>query len=237
VLKRLLAADRIRVSDTIVTSAKRPGATADGGRRAQMEAERSAIARLLHDGIGQPMTSLLIEVDRAREVGSVPSDILDRIENLAQAALRNARQVVLEVSATEDARGPLKAARAYSESILAIGGCELVWEAMPDVHDLPVETARHLAAVIRESVTNIARHAAAKTIHVRLVRDGASIVVTVEDDGLGLAPRLAGAPRDPGYGLRANQELAEALGGSFTVQPRFGGGTVVRFEAKVGQDD
>lgn len=236
-LKRLLAADRNRVADTIVTRDERPGATTDGGIRAQRETERSATARQLHDGIGQPITSLLMEVARAREDGKVPSDTLDRIENLARAALRNARQVVLEISDTVDAHGPLEAARSYSESILAIGGCELLWEPMPDLHDLPAETARSLAAVIRESVTNIARHAAAQTISVRLVREGNSIVVTVEDDGVGLAPSLAGVPRDPGYGLRANRELAEALGGSFQVQPRFGGGTVVRFEAVVGGED
>lgn len=179
------------------------------------------------------MTSLLMEVDRAREDAKVPSDVLDRIDSLARGALRSARQVVLGLSVPDDARGPMQAARDYSEATVAVAGCELVWEAMPDLDDLPGDIVRDLAAVIRESVTNIARHAAAKTIYVRLVREGASVVVTVEDDGVGISPRLKGAPRDPGYGLRANRELAEGLGGSFTVQPRFGGGTVVRLELMV----
>ena len=191
------------------------------------------MARQLHDGFGQPLTSLLMEVDRAREENTASSDVLDRIETLARAALRNARQVVLAISPDSDDRDPLDAARDYSESTLAIGGCELIWEGMPDFRELPVETARHLAAVIRESVTNIVRHAAAQTIHVRLLREGDRVVVTVEDDGVGLVgPRL-----NAGYGLRANRELAESLGGSFTVQPRAGGGTMVRFDAVVGGDD
>ena len=190
------------------------------------------MARQLHDGLGQPLTSLLMEVDRARGEGTASPEVLDRIESLARAALRNARQVVLAISPTEDERAPLDAARDYSETTLALGGCELVWEGMPDFHDLPLETARHLAAVIRESVTNIVRHAAAQTIHVRLLREGNRVVVTVEDDGVG----LVGPGLDAGYGLRANRQLAEALGGSFTVQSRVGGGTMVRFDAVVGDD-
>lgn len=201
--------------------------------RSQWEDDRSAVARQLHDGFGQPLTTLLMEVDRARSEGILPLDVLDRIEGLARAALRNARQVVLDIGAAEDDRDPLDAARDYSESTLAIGGCELVWEAMPDFRELPLQTARHLAAVIRESVTNIVRHAAAQTIHVRLRREGDNVVVTVEDDGVG----LAGPGLDAGYGLRSNRDLAAALGGSFTVQPRVGGGTMVRFDAVVRADD
>ena len=217
------------ISHTPVSPRVRRAAPAAPPTRLQWEAERSALARQLHDGFGQPLTSLLMEVDRAREAGAATSDVLDRIERLARSALRNARQVVLDIAAAEEDRDPLDAARDYSESTLAIGGCELVWEAMPDFRDLPLETARHLAAVIRESVTNIVRHAAAQTIHVRLLREGDSVVVTVEDDGVG----LVGPGLHAGYGLRANRELAEALGGTFTLQPRVGGGTMVRFDAVV----
>lgn len=164
----------------------------------------------------------------------VPSDVLDRIDGLARAALRNARQTVLGISVPDAAGGSMQAARDYSEATVALGGGELVWDAMPDLDELPADIVRDLAAVIRESVTNVARHATAKTINVRLAREGATVVLTVEDDGVGPAPRLNGAAREPGYGLRANRELAEGLGGSFTLQPRPGGGTVVRLELMVG---
>ena len=160
-------------------------------------AARSLIARQLHDGIGQPMTSLLMEVDRAREEGELPPDVLEVIEALARTALHSARQVVLKITDGRDAQSPLEAARAYAESTLAIGGCEVVWEAVPGLQDLPLETARELAAVIRESVNRIARHAAAQTIYVRLARDGAAVVATVEDDGVEFPRRLSDLRREP----------------------------------------
>jgi len=177
-----------------------------------------------------------MEVAHARSTRTLANETLDRIEGLARIALQSARRAVLEMSDTGDHRDPVEAARDYSESALALAGCELVWEEMPDFGALPVETARHLASVIRESITNIVRHAAAQTVFVRMVRRGNRVVVTIEDDGRGPAGRLD-PQRDAGFGLRSNLELAKSLRGSFGIWPRTGGGTVVRFRAVIGEHD
>lgn len=203
--------------------------------RAAWDAERTSIAGLLHDRVGQPMTTLLMEINRARAEQTAPPETLDRIEALAREALQGARRAVLDIMDGEESRHPMVAARTYSESTLAISGCELVWEDMPDFHSLSVETARHLAAVIRESVTNVARHAAAQTIYVRLARHDNRITLRVEDDGVGPGDIGSRMP-DISFGLRAIQYHAEALGGTFSIGRRPGGGTLVRMDIEVGTD-
>lgn len=203
--------------------------------RAAWDAERTSIAGLLHDRVGQPMTSLLMEINRARAEHAAPTEMLDRIEALARDALQGARRAVLDITDGDDSRDPIVAARNYSESTLAISGCELVWEDMPDWHSLPVETARHLAAVIRESVTNVARHAAARTIYVRLARRSTRVILTVADDGVGPGEMGFGVP-DVSFGLRAIQAHADALGGTLSIGRRLGGGTEVRMDAVVGTE-
>lgn len=204
-------------------------------RREPWDAERARIARSLHDRVGQPMTSLLMEVNRARVEQSAPSATLDAIEALARDALQGARQAVLDIVEDPELRDPVGAAREYSESTLAISGCELVWEEMPDFRSLPVETARHVAAVIRESVTNVARHAAARTIYVKMARSGNRVIISVEDDGVGPGDLDTRNPK-ASFGLRANEDRARELGGSFEIGRRPEGGTVVRFYAEVGTE-
>jgi signal transduction histidine kinase len=90
----------------------------------------------------------------------------------------------------------------------------------------PVETmipgyvADQLLATLRESLSNVARHASARwaEIKVTVVDD---IALTVEDDGVG----LHSVDRAGGLGLANMKARAEQLGGRFTAQPRSGGGT------------
>lgn len=83
------------------------------------------------------------------------------------------------------------------------------------------DVARELLAVLRECLGNIARHARAPSAAVRLTVDG-DIVLTVEDDGVGVPADLA-----PGDGLTAVADRAERLGGTLSVTRRSGGGTHV----------
>jgi two-component system, NarL family, sensor histidine kinase DevS len=101
----------------------------------------------------------------------------------------------------------------------------------PTVHldsgvDVPAGslTERNLLAVLREALANVARHAGARSVEVTLT-GGASLDLTVEDDGTGLpehrpAPTLSG-----GHGLANMAERATTIGGTFCVTSREEGGT------------
>ncbi|MFE6971506.1 GAF domain-containing protein [Isoptericola sp. NPDC057653] len=87
---------------------------------------------------------------------------------------------------------------------------------------VPSTTTAHLVAVLRESLSNAARHARATQVHVSL-RAGDDLVLTVVDDGTGIA---TDAPRS---GLANLERRASELGGSFEVLPGRTGGTSLRW--------
>jgi signal transduction histidine kinase len=91
--------------------------------------------------------------------------------------------------------------------------------------DGPVDSAiapelyEHILAVLRELLSNAARHARATSVDIHL-RAGVDISLGVIDNGAG-----PGATREAGHGLTNLRERASALGGEFTVKPADRGGT------------
>jgi signal transduction histidine kinase len=74
--------------------------------------------------------------------------------------------------------------------------------------------------IVQEAVTNVVRHARARTCAVRLQLQDTALRLSIEDDGDGLS-----ASRRAGVGLASMRERAEELGGTFAIQRRPGGGT------------
>jgi len=95
-------------------------------------------------------------------------------------------------------------------------------------------TERNLLAVLREALANVARHAGARSVEVT-VSGGTTVDLTVEDDGRGLpehrrAPTLGG-----GHGLANMSDRATAIGGTFSVTARPGGGTRMHWVVPAGE--
>ena len=86
-----------------------------------------------------------------------------------------------------------------------------------------------LLSVARELLANAARHAAAEHVDVAVRREDGQLVLEVADDGTGLADdRLAEARAHGRIGLASSIERVEAVGGSLSISPAPGGGTLVR---------
>jgi signal transduction histidine kinase len=86
--------------------------------------------------------------------------------------------------------------------------------------------AGHMLAVLREALTNVARHAHASRVHVSLVVAEHRLRLTVTDDGIGLPAESGPASR----GLTNMAERAKLLGGTFSIVPGDGAGTEMSFE-------
>ena len=83
--------------------------------------------------------------------------------------------------------------------------------------------------VVQEALSNALRHAGASEVKVAIVADDGVVLLTVEDDGVGIRTRRAAGPRG-GVGLDAMRERAEAIDAKFAVEKRAGGGTRVSLE-------
>jgi signal transduction histidine kinase len=93
------------------------------------------------------------------------------------------------------------------------------------------EIADQFLAVLRESLSNVIRHAAATVVEVDVTADGKELVLVVADNGVGLDPD---APPPSGFGLRNMGARAATLGGTCSVRPNEPQGTVVEWRVPFG---
>jgi signal transduction histidine kinase len=95
---------------------------------------------------------------------------------------------------------------------------------------LDTETEHALYRIAAEALANVARHAQARRLAVRLEESGTGIILLVADDGRGFDP--AGACDDQRFGLYGMQERSRLIGGEFGVESTPGKGTTVRLTVR-----
>lgn len=187
-------------------------------------AERTRIARELHDLLGHHLVALGLQLEAASmEATGVAKTRVVECRALARLLLADVRSAVSELrdDATIDLRGALEALNAGGAA--AAGPMvDVQVEASFQVDD-PARAAAFLRCA-QEAVTNARRHAAANSIVVQAGSD----TLRVRDDGRGMLGAVEGA------GLRGMRERAAALGGEVAVEPAPGGGTEVRVRLPAG---
>jgi signal transduction histidine kinase len=189
--------------------------------------ERRRLERNLHDGAQQHLVSLSVSLRLARE--RLDHDPGATRELLARAA--DELSVALE-ELRELARGLHPAVlteRGLAAAVEALGyrapfPVEIV-EMPPDRLAEPIEAAAYY--LISEALTNIAKHAQATNARIRVSLRGASVVVQVDDDGVG------GADAAAGTGLAGLADRVESLGGRLDLTSPIGGGTALCAEIPV----
>ena len=202
---------------------------------AAREEERLRIRRDLHDGLGPTLAGVTLQVDLAKTlVATDPAAaeaVLDRVSGQMQLAVGDIRRLVDELRPPVLDQLGLVAAVEQSASFLAhhTGGCpfEVSVTATGDLAGVPPAVELAAYRIVMEAVTNACRHAQASTCRVQLELDR-SLGITVEDDGVGVP-----ASHQPGVGLASMRKRAAELGGKCRVEPRAGGGTVVRADLPV----
>ncbi len=203
--------------------------------RAQEE-ERQRIARELHDDTEQALASLLIglrnleelpTLDTVREHASklrqVSAQTLDELQRLVQGL----RPALL------DEMGLAAALRHLCTDVAQAHGIrvELHVGQLAGLRMAPsVETA--LYRIVQEALTNIAKHAHAKTASVLIQPTASSVRLVVEDDGCGFDPEAVRrtAARNGCLGLYGMQERVKLFGGVFTVESADEQGTTIHVE-------
>jgi two-component system sensor histidine kinase DesK len=179
-------------------------------------AERERIARDLHDLLGHSLTSVVVRAQLVQQLAATDPDRARaeaaEIEEAARDALKEVRNAVTGLR-----RASIEAELESAGRALAAAGVTLTVDRDPELDVLgPAE--HELALALREAVTNVARHAHARTCRIQLVADGDEVRLVVADDGTG------GSAPD-GNGLAGMRERISALGGR--VQRSGGAGTTL----------
>lgn len=192
---------------------------------------RHRLARDLHDGVGESINTLLVQIRLALARGEAGLEDLRLLEQGAQNAMQSVR--ALAYGARRGAKSnPLEEARLYAEQLLMASGVSLTWiDELLGIR-LTNKLATQLGWAVRESVTNVARHANARAVEVRLNELEGRVRVTVRDDGDGFLPEAVKVGTDGrGLGLLGNAERMAEVGGLFSVRSSPGDGAEVLLEA------
>jgi PAS domain S-box-containing protein len=206
------------------------------------EEERRRIARELHDETAQSLASLLLGLSALGEARTVKGarQQARELHQVATRALAEVRRLAwgLRPAVLDD----LGLAAAMERYVADFGGTRGVAVALETAGldggrmSGAVETA--LYRIMQEALSNVARHAAARAARVRVERRGATVAMTVDDDGRGFDPAHPPAPATAarGLGIHTMRERAAVLRGVFGIHSTPGRGTRVTVEIPLGTE-
>ena len=201
------------------------------GRRALMaqENERRRLARELHDEVGQTLTGVVLQLEGLHS--AAPAELAEPVALLQETAregVEEVREIVRGLRPQAlDEFGLRSALISLTVGVTERTGVRVRANVAADLPALAPEQDLAIYRVAQESLTNVARHSGAKTAVVILVPAGERVVLTVRDDGRGIADHeLAG----DGAGLGGMRERALLVAGQLHVGRHADGGTEVRLE-------
>ena len=194
---------------------------------ATREEERRRLRRDLHDGLGAQLAGLNVQAGALRRLIPRDPDAADELVVELREELRSAisdiRRLAYDLRPPAlDDLGLLEGLRRLAERYGSKDeSLHVSVEAPEDLPDLPAAVEVAVYRITQEALTNVARHARARTCLVRLTMDE-DVALEIVDDGIGIP-----AQRSAGVGLSSMHERASELGGSCVVQSVPNGGTQV----------
>ena len=203
------------------------------GRRAlaAQEGERSRIARELHDEIGQTLTGVVLQLEglqHAAPRGLQPA--IQELQETTRAGVEDVREIARGLRPQAlDELGLRSALVSLASQASDRGGLRV----RPQLGPLPVlapELDLAIFRVAQESLTNVARHAGARSVTLALEAVAGTVTLRVRDDGRGITDREAAGR---GMGLGGMHERALLVGGALSVTRQPEGGTEVRLDVPV----
>jgi signal transduction histidine kinase len=193
------------------------------------EEERERVARELHDQAGQTLTALQLGLSHIEASG--PTDEIKQtaasLRQLALETMHIIRNLALDLRPSAlDELGLPDALQHFTETFAGRTSIRAKVEVSGSPRRLPAETEVSLFRITQEALTNVAKHAEADLVTVRLAFNGSSVRLTIEDDGVGFdVQRALGAEQRKSLGLVGMQERCHLIGGQLQIRSRPGKGT------------
>jgi signal transduction histidine kinase len=204
--------------------------------QAAIAAERSRLARDLHDSVTQSLYSMTLFAEAARRLIASKDqesveEYLSQLCETSQQALKEMRLLVYELRpSTLEEEGLVGVLRQRLDTVEKRAGVEAQLSAEGQL-DLPKKIEEGLYRIAQEALNNSLKHAAATAVTVRLQIEGNLLTMEITDDGRGF--EVDAAADTGGIGLSSMQERAEKLNGDLRIVSTPGKGTKVQVRVKV----
>jgi two-component system sensor histidine kinase DegS len=206
------------------------------------EAERTRLAREVHDGPAQALANAsfqveIVERNLARDPALAAAE-LRLLRDLLRRELGDVRAFISQLRPPILADlGLTGAIRDTADQVGGVLGIPVTVTVDPAVDDLPDATETVILRIIQEALQNVRRHASAGSASIVAERHGDGWSVEIRDDGRGFDVGAVAARGRRNFGLQFMRERAELIGARFEVRSRPDGGTVVRIAATEGAEE
>lgn len=200
------------------------------------EEERKEISRELHDEVAQILAGINVRLAALKQAGSINNRSLNhtiaQTQRLVKQSLETVHRYARELRpALLDDLGLIPALRSYIRDLPGRQGTRILFSAFPGVEALDSTQRTVLYRVAQEALTNVARHAHAQLVTVRIRQLPHAVRLAIHDDGKSFqVERVLASNTRKRLGLLGMRERVEMVGGNFLIESAPGAGTTVRAE-------
>jgi PAS domain S-box-containing protein len=194
------------------------------------EEERKRVAREIHDELGQALTSIKIDLSSLiHEFPPEPQQLkrIEFISGIVDQTIKSVRRISTELRpGILDDLGLIAAVEWAAEEFETRNGAKCRLDLPENDGAIDPDRATAIFRILQETLTNVARHANATCVDVRLVKEPGGVILEVRDNGKGATGEQLAATES--LGIRGMRERALLLGGELVIQGIPGQGTSIR---------
>ena len=194
------------------------------------EEERTEISREIHDDLGQALTGLRMDMawlnNRLSKTDEKIAGRLRSMMELTDTTIHKVRKISTDLRpGILDDIGLAAAIEWHGGDVGERSGIQFSFDLLEDLQ-LDEQRSTAFFRIFQESLTNVMRHSRAKHVHVSLRKEGNFLLLSIEDDGRGIAPHEISNPRS--VGILGMKERAAVFGGEVSIIGVPEKGTTVR---------
>jgi len=190
------------------------------------EEERTAIAREIHDELGQVLTSLKMNLTLLGK--SIPSDktipnrkeILDEIDTMKfviDNSVKRIKRIITELrSEVLDNLGLIPAIEWHISKFRKTSGIKIDFKNLWGESELNKDISIAIYRILQEALTNVGRHSKATQVEIKIEKEENKFKIEVQDNGIGIKQELSKESKS--FGVLGMRERAIILGGEFTIE-------------------
>ncbi len=196
------------------------------------EQERKRVSRELHDSISQLLISARYGLENALNNANKSTEISQPIEksmNALDGAIAEVRRISMDLRPSVlDDMGLAAAVKSLGSEFSRQSGLKVTVDAQQVKDTLSDKAKTALYRITQEALTNVARHSGANNVKIKLCRRGSKVILSLEDDGLGMARGSERQSTGGGLGIRNMRERIDTFDGTLQFSRARSGGLAIR---------